>query len=47
MERAAACIEQGADVVVVDVAHGHAEHVLGMVRQLKSRFPGTPLSPGT
>lgn len=46
LERAGACIEQGADVVVVDVAHGHAEHVLEMVRQLKARFPGTPVIAG-
>jgi IMP dehydrogenase len=32
--------------VVVDVAHGHAEHVLEMVRQLKERFPGTPVIAG-
>jgi IMP dehydrogenase len=44
--RAEACIQQGADVVVVDVAHGHAEHVLEMVRQLKERFPGTPVIAG-
>lgn len=46
LERAGACIEQGADVVVVDVAHGHAEHVLEMVRQLKKRFPRTPVIAG-
>ena len=46
LERAAACIEQGADVVVVDVAHGHADHVMEMIRQLKRRFPGTPVIGG-
>jgi IMP dehydrogenase len=46
LDRAAACIEEGADVVVVDVAHGHAEHVLAMIRQLKQRFPGTPVIGG-
>jgi IMP dehydrogenase len=46
LDRAAACIEEGADVVVVDVAHGHAEHVLEMIRQLKKRFPGTAVIGG-
>lgn len=39
MERAAACVHAGVDVLVVDIAHGHADHALGMVRQLKQRFP--------
>lgn len=46
LERAAVCIEEGADVVVVDVAHGHADHVLAMIRQLKQRFPDTPVIGG-
>jgi len=46
LERAAVCIEQGADVVVVDVAHGHADHVMAMIRQLKQRFPDTPVIGG-
>jgi IMP dehydrogenase len=46
LDRAAACIKEGADVVVVDVAHGHAEHVLEMIQQLKRRFPGTPVIGG-
>lgn len=46
LERAAVCIEQGADVVVVDVAHGHAEHVMEMIHQLKQRFPHTPVIGG-
>jgi IMP dehydrogenase len=46
LDRAAACIEEGADVIVVDVAHGHAEHVLEMIYQLKHRFPGVPVIGG-
>jgi IMP dehydrogenase len=46
LDRAAACLEEGADVVVVDVAHGHAEHVLEMIHQLKHRFPGIPVIGG-
>jgi len=38
LERAAACVNAGADVLVVDIAHGHADHALNMVRTLKQRF---------
>ena len=46
IERAAACVENGADVLVVDIAHGHSEHTLAMVRQLKKTFPGAPVIAG-
>ena len=46
VERAAACVEAGADVMVVDIAHGHSEHTLRMVSTLKQRFPRTPLIAG-
>ena len=39
MERAEACIKAGADALVVDIAHGHADFALDMVRALKQRFP--------
>ena len=39
MERAAALLEAGADVLVVDVAHGHSDAVIEIVRQLKQRWP--------
>jgi IMP dehydrogenase len=45
-KRAAACVDAGVDVMVVDVAHGHADHALDMVRQLKSRFPQVPVIAG-
>ncbi|MPZ47517.1 MAG: IMP dehydrogenase [Betaproteobacteria bacterium] len=38
-ERAAALVEAGADVLVVDTAHGHSQGVLDRVRWIKSRFP--------
>ncbi|RPI24650.1 MAG: CBS domain-containing protein, partial [Chloroflexota bacterium] len=44
--RAEACVQMGADVIVVDVAHGHADHVLQMVKDIKSRIPGTPIIAG-
>lgn len=46
MERAVACVEAGADVLVIDIAHGHSGHTLDMVRKLKARFPATPLIAG-
>ena len=39
MERAAALLEAGADVLVVDVAHGHSDAVIEVVKELKARWP--------
>jgi IMP dehydrogenase len=39
MERAEALVEAGADIIVVDTAHGHSQGVIDQVRQIKSRFP--------
>lgn len=39
IERAAACIHAGADALVVDIAHGHSDLAVDMVRALKERFP--------
>ena len=39
-ERAAALIDAGADVLVVDTAHGHSKNVVQMVRRLKRRWGG-------
>ncbi len=38
-ERAAALIDAGVDVLVVDTAHGHSEGVLQAVRSIKSEYP--------
>ena len=38
LERAAALIEAGVDVVVVDTAHGHSQGVLEMIRKIKAKF---------
>ena len=46
LARAAACAEAGADVFVVDIAHGHSDHTLAMVRQLKQNFPKVPVIAG-
>ena len=39
MERAGALLDAGADVLVVDVAHGHSDSVIDVVRDLKERWP--------
>src|SRR3970282_1772395 len=39
MTRAGALVEAGADVVVVDSAHGHSEGVLHTVEQLRNALP--------
>ncbi len=46
LERAAACVEAGADLIVLDVAHGHADHALEMLRRVKRAFPEMPLVGG-
>jgi IMP dehydrogenase len=38
-ERAAALVESGVDVLVVDTAHGHSQGVLDRVRWVKRSFP--------
>ena len=38
LERAAALVEAGVDVFVLDTAHGHSRGVLDMARRLKDRF---------
>ncbi|MFD8866760.1 IMP dehydrogenase [Streptomyces sp. NPDC059590] len=46
LRRAALLVEAGADVLVTDVAHGHADYVIKSVEELRSRFPGTTLIAG-
>lgn len=38
MERVAALLSAGVDVIVVDTAHGHSKGVIAMVRQIKSKY---------
>ncbi len=46
LERAEALVEEGVDLLVVDVAHGHADAVLRAVRTLRRHFPEVPLVAG-
>src|SRR5882672_1490939 len=45
-ERVAALVEAGADVIVVDTAHGHAQGVLDRVKWVKKSFPQMQLVGG-
>jgi IMP dehydrogenase len=46
MERAEALVAAHVDALVVDTAHGHAQGVLDMVRQVRRQFPGVDLIAG-
>lgn len=46
LDRARDCVEAGADILVVDIAHGHAGYSVEMTRQLKELFPGIPVISG-
>lgn len=46
MERSEALLEAGADVLVVDIAHGHSENAIRAVRNIKKAFPDCELIAG-
>lgn len=46
LTRAKACVEAEVDVLVVDVAHGHMDAVIEMVKKLKKDFPSLPVVAG-
>jgi len=46
MERAAALIHAGVDVLVVDTAHGHSRGVLDTAKRFKEKYPQFPLIAG-
>jgi len=46
MERAAALKNAGADVIVVDTAHGHSMGVVKKVREIKEKFPEVDIIAG-
>lgn len=46
LKRAGACVQAGADVLVLDIAHGHSNHTIEMVRRLKADYPHTPVIAG-
>jgi IMP dehydrogenase len=46
LERAAALVKAGVDVLVVDTAHGHSTRVINAVKQVKRRLPEIDLIAG-
>ncbi len=46
MERAESLLEANADVIVVDIAHGHSENAVNTVRHIKKAFPDCELIAG-
>ena len=45
-DRVAALVESGADVIVVDTAHGHSQRVLDRISWIKQKYPNTPVIGG-
>lgn len=46
LERTEALLEAGADVLVLDIAHGHADHCIEMLKTIRSRFPSAQVIAG-
>jgi len=46
LDRARALLDEGADVLVLDIAHGHNERALKMIKILKRKFPGVEIVGG-
>ncbi|KRT61807.1 MAG: inosine-5'-monophosphate dehydrogenase, IMP dehydrogenase [Thaumarchaeota archaeon CSP1-1] len=46
MDRAESLLEAGADVIVVDIAHGHSENAVNTIRHIKKAFPDSELIAG-
>ena len=46
LERAAALMAAGADALVLDIAHGHADHAVAALEQLRSELPDAQLVAG-
>ena len=46
LERTEALLEAGADIIVVDIAHGHSENAINTVHMIKKAFPNCELIAG-
>lgn len=46
LERTEALLEAGVDVLVLDIAHGHADHCIEMVQSIRARFPSAQVIAG-
>ena len=45
-DRVAALVEAGADIIVVDTAHGHSQRVLDRISWTKQKYPDVPILGG-
>ena len=45
-DRVAALVDAGADIIVVDTAHGHSQRVLDRISWIKQKYPGVPVMGG-
>ncbi|MBS1416117.1 MAG: IMP dehydrogenase [Christensenellales bacterium] len=46
MDRVAALVDAGVDVVAIDTAHGHSRFVVEMVSKIKGKYPDLPVIAG-
>jgi IMP dehydrogenase len=46
IERAQALLAAGADLLVLDIAHGHADHCIHILKELRQRFPKAQIVAG-
>ena len=46
LERAAVLLDAGADLLVLDIAHGHADHCIELVKAFRRQFPAAQLVAG-
>ena len=46
VERAASLLDAGADALVLDIAHGHADHCINMIKRLRRDFPDSQIIAG-
>ena len=46
LERAAALVAAGVDILALDFAHGHSKNIIECLKKVKAKFPGTPVIAG-
>ena len=46
LERAAALVAAGVDILALDSAHGHSKNIIECLKKVKAKFPGTPVIAG-
>lgn len=46
LDRVNAVVEAGADVLVLDSAHGHSKNIINKVKEIKAAFPNVPIIAG-